>query len=84
MKINNHKLLPNHDQYDLVFIKREYITNRKEGGSRFALYALYRFFVEIEYNIKNNRIVGKKSFVSGEILDKYSALGSDLTQLKTK
>lgn len=66
------KLLPNHDQYDLVFTKGEFITNREEGGSRFALYALYRFFVEIMYDSTNNKIVGKRSFVSGEILDSYS------------
>lgn len=56
------KLLPNQDQYDLVFTKGEFITNREEGGSRFALYALYRFFVEIVYDVKNNKIVGLKSF----------------------
>lgn len=71
------KLLPDHDQYDLVFTQGEFITQLEVGGSRFALYALYRFFVEIEYDIAKNDIIGKRSFISGELLNKYSGLGLD-------
>lgn len=69
------KLLPNHDQHDLVFTKEEFITSREELGKRFVLYAVYRFFVEIEYDIKNNKIVGKSRFVTEDLLDKYSLKG---------
>lgn len=70
------KLLSDHDQYDLVFTKGEFITNREEGSSRYVLYALSRFFIEIEYDVVSNKIVGKRSFVSGKLLDKYSRNGS--------
>ena len=68
------KLQPEHDQYDLVFTEGEFITNREEGGIRFALYGFYRFFVEIEYDLKSSKIVEKRSFVSGKSLDRYSDL----------
>lgn len=75
MTLYEFNLLPNQDQYELVFTKGEYVTNREEGGIRFALYAIYWFFVEIEYDIKNNKIVGKRSFITGKLLDKYSKKG---------
>lgn len=65
------KLLSDHDQYDLVFTKGEFITNREDGGSRYVLYSLHRFFVEVQYSITKNQIFGIKSFVDGEIMDKY-------------
>ncbi len=45
------------------------------GNSRFAVYALFKFFVEVEYNNKENKIIGLKSFVTGEIMEKYAKLG---------
>lgn len=41
---------------------------------RFALYAIDMFFVEIEYDRINNKIIGLRSFKTDEILDKYSDL----------
>lgn len=37
-------------------------------------YGLYNFciFCEIEYDIAGNKIVEKRSFISGDLLDKYS------------
>jgi len=61
-------------QYDLVFQAGEFLTYRLKLNRRFALYALYRFFVEIEYDVKSNKIVNKVSFISGEKLVLYSNL----------
>lgn len=68
------KLMPDHDQYELVFTKEDFITSPAEGSSRFFLNALYRFFVEIEYDIALNRILEKRSFITGELLNKYADL----------
>ncbi|MGI0105872.1 hypothetical protein [Salinimicrobium sp. WS361] len=68
------KLLPDQEQYDLVFTKGDFITTREEGNSRFALYALEKFFVEVEYDVQNNKIVNKVSFISGEKLNVYNNL----------
>ena len=45
-------------------------------SEKFPLYAVSRFFVEIEYELSSNEIIGKRSFVAGAILDKSSNLGS--------
>ncbi len=49
-----------------MFTKVKFITGGEHGGSQFALYSLYRFYVEIEHN----KITGKRSFISGELHDK--------------
>ncbi|WP_034894550.1 hypothetical protein [Gillisia sp. Hel_I_29] len=68
------KLLADHDQFDLIFKEGIFLTYRLKLNSRFTLYALYRFFVEIEYDVKSNKIVNKVSLISGEKLDLYSNL----------
>ncbi len=66
------KMLSDHEQYDLLFTKGEFLDVHLEVNSRFALYALFKFFVEIEYDSVNNKIVNKVSFISGKKLDRYS------------
>ncbi|PKD17655.1 hypothetical protein APR41_05455 [Salegentibacter salinarum] len=73
MTLYEFKLLLDEEQYRLLFNKGDFLTYRLEPNSRFALYALEKFFVEVEYNRKNNKIVNKVSFVSGEKLDIYSS-----------
>ncbi len=72
MTLYEFKLLSDHEQYDLLFTKGVFITSRIDKGSTYALYSLETFFVELEYNPKNNKIVGKVSFVDGEKLDYFS------------
>jgi len=36
-----------------------------------ALYSLFKFFVEIEYNVSLNRILNLEAFEEGILLDKY-------------
>ena len=52
-------LLPENDQFSIVFSKGEFIAFREIRNSRFVLYKLYSFFVEIEYDVLKNVIVGK-------------------------
>jgi len=68
------KMLSDNEQYDLIFKEGEFLDALIQGNVRFALYAVYKFFVEIEYNSVNNKIVNKISFISGEKLDRYSNL----------
>ena len=72
MKFYEFKLLPEEEQYRILFNEGDFITYRLESNSRFALYALGKFFIEVEYNSKNNKIVNKVSFISGEKLNLYS------------
>jgi len=65
-------VLPDQEQYDIIFNIGEFLDVSLEENKRFVLYAVDLFFVEVEYNSIENRIVNKRAFVSGEILDKYS------------
>ncbi|ALM21009.1 hypothetical protein AAT17_07120 [Nonlabens sp. MIC269] len=62
-------------QYDEVLNKSGiYLDNYINGIHRFNLYAIDRFFVELEYNSKENKIVNLIAFKQGKTLDKYSNL----------
>ena len=72
MTLYEFKLLPEEEQYRRLFNEGNFITYRLEPTARFSLYALDKFFVEVEYNPKSNKIVSKVSFISGEKLNLYS------------
>jgi len=67
-------VLPDPEQYNIVFNKGEFIDFQIDGNKRLALYAIDMFFVEVEYNNEKNIILNKKAFVAGGILNKYSNL----------
>tara|TARA_R110000868_G_scaffold71713_2_gene209696 strand:- start:25615 stop:25824 length:210 start_codon:yes stop_codon:yes gene_type:complete len=67
-------MLSQHDKYDITFNEGIFIDSRQEGESRFALYAIDKFFVEIEYRYLINKIENLRSFRYGALLDKYSNL----------
>lgn len=68
------KQLSDHKQYDTIFNRGEFVDYYFQGNSRFVLYVLFKFFVEIEYDSANNKILNKVSFITGEKLDRYSNL----------
>jgi hypothetical protein len=66
-------LLAEHQQYDEVLNgSGVYLDNHINGNQRFNLYAIDKFFVEVEYNNTKNKIVGLRPFKTGSILNKYS------------
>tara|TARA_B100002049_G_C15813438_1_gene263898 strand:- start:23 stop:265 length:243 start_codon:yes stop_codon:yes gene_type:complete len=77
MTLYEFKLLPEQEQYNKLFNEGDFLTYRLRPTSRFALYALEKFFVEVEYDPKNNKIINAVSFISGKKLDKYSNLNLD-------
>ena len=44
-------------KYDLVFTVGTYIDKVDRGQSRFVLYKVFSFYVEIEYDIACNKII---------------------------
>lgn len=64
-------------QYYLIFNAGIFLDEHQENDKRFALYALYKFFIEVEYDITKNMIINKVSFVFGEKLDRYSKFKFD-------
>lgn len=77
MRISFYDFLNLHDQdqYEIVFNKGEHIEILIEDEKRFVLYAVDLFFVEVEYDNDTGKIVNKRAFVSGEVLNKYFSLG---------
>lgn len=55
-------LLPDEQQFEFLFAEGKFIDSRKAGNSKFVMYALYGFCVELEYDISQNKIVGKVVF----------------------
>jgi hypothetical protein len=51
-----------------------YLDNYINGKQRYNLYAIDKFFVEVEYDAEKNEIKGLRAFKAGELLDKYSNL----------
>ncbi|MFD2826859.1 hypothetical protein ACFSYG_10255 [Leeuwenhoekiella polynyae] len=74
LSLYDFKILSDHEQYDVVFSEGTFIDALIEENTRYPLYAVYLFFVEIEYNVAKNKIVGKTSFVTVDKLNRYSRL----------
>ena len=75
MTLYEFNALDQQSKYDVVLnISGVYLDNFIKGNQRFNLYAIDKFFVEIEYNNTENKIVGLRAFKTGDLLDKYSNL----------
>ena len=56
MTILEFKSLSNHDKYDLTFNEGVFIEYFIKGYLRFALYSLFNFFIEVEFDVSTNKI----------------------------
>ena len=72
MGVYDFNILSEHDQYDIVFTKGKFVDTITKGKTKYTLYAVSMFWVEVIYNVKDNKITGIKSFIGGDTLDKYS------------
>ena len=78
MGIYDFNILTDHDKYDTVFTKGQFVDTVTKGKIKYALYAVSMFWVEVTYDAKDNRITGIRSFVGGKALDKYSTVPKEL------
>ncbi len=76
MGIYEFNILTDHDKYDTVFSKGQFVDAVTEGKTKYALYSISKFWVEVVYNTPKNEIQGICSFVSGEKLNRYSNLSN--------
>lgn len=65
-------MLDEAEQWNNLWQNGTFLTHRIELDKKFSLYALYDFFVEVEMDIKTNKIIGKMHFKEGKTLDKYA------------
>lgn len=68
MGLYEYMMLSETEQWNDLWDNGTYLTNHKYCN----LYALYDFFVEVEYDPTSNKILGKGHFKTGETLDRYS------------
>lgn len=72
MTLYEFRLLPQDEQYDLIYLKAIFLDIQlAPPNTRFTLYALNMFFVEVQFNLETKKIVGNKAFFYGKIIDKY-------------
>jgi len=72
ISLREFEMLSEHERYDITFTEGVFIEYWIEGDTRFALYAVFMFYVEVEYNTTENKIKNMISFDDGLLLDKYS------------
>lgn len=74
MGIYDFNILSNHDKYDTVFTKGQFVDSVQDGRISYVLYSLSDFWVEVKFDKPTNKILEIGSFVSGKTLDRYSNL----------
>lgn len=72
MSLEEFSLLSDQDQFETVFQQGTFVENYGTSYLKFNLYSIDKFFVEIQYDPISNKIIGKKAFVDGELLNKYT------------
>ena len=78
MGIYDFNILSDHDKYDTVFTKGQFVDSVKEGRITYVFYALSYFWFEVMYDVPTNKILEIGSFVSGKTLDRYSNVPKQL------
>lgn len=63
--------LSDEEQYEKTWNIGVMIDQFIKDGIAINLYAINEFFVEVYYDQSNNKILYKKHFKQGELLDKY-------------
>jgi hypothetical protein len=64
-------LLDTNNKMQVVNQQGKYLDNHITENLKCNLYAIDMFFVEVCYNSLENKIIGIKSFKSGNLLDRY-------------
>ena len=65
-------MLSEDEEYNKVFAKGKFLDIVIEGNSKYVLYAIDMFFVEVIWDNEKDEIIGKGTFKEGDSLDKYS------------
>lgn len=71
MGLYDYMILSEEEQWNELWAKGKFITNLKLIDRKYSLYALHSFFVEVEMT-NEDKIVTKKLFMEGHLIDKYS------------
>ncbi len=72
MTLYEFNLIDKEDQCHTVWNNGTFIDSVTSGDFKMVLYAIDKFFIEVQYDSERNRIIGMKSFKHGLLIDKYS------------
>lgn len=72
MGLYEYMMLSDTEQWNVLWDNGTYLTNHFTSNKKINLYALFAFFVEVEYDPQTNKIIGKEHFKSGDTLDRYA------------
>ncbi len=72
MGLYEYMMLTEEEQWNNLWKNGAFLTHHIEPKKKFSLYALYAFFVEVELDVKTNKIIGKGCFETGTALDRYA------------
>lgn len=78
MTLYEYKMLSEDDQWDTVFSEGKFLDIVIEGNTKHVLYAIDKFFVEVEWNVENDEIIGKGAFKYGDTLNRYSNVPKEI------
>ena len=71
LKLYDYVLLTDEEQFNIIWNLGKHIDTYIDDNIRINLYAINEFFVEIYYDVELNKIIDKKHFKQGILLDKY-------------
>ncbi|WP_339699274.1 hypothetical protein [uncultured Marixanthomonas sp.] len=63
--------LESDEQHNLVFTKGYFVDYYIKEEKRYSMYSLFKFFVEVEYSVTQNKIVNLVAFQEGKLLERY-------------
>ncbi|WP_396632371.1 hypothetical protein [Maribacter sp. R86514] len=72
MGLYEYMMLKDEEQWKDLWKNGTFLTHHIEPKEKFSLFALYNFFVEVELDFKTNKIISKRHFKAGDILDRYA------------
>ena len=72
MTLYEFNLLSKKEQYEIVFNTADFIDSIKEGDLSYILYSMDMFFIQITYRHSSNNVCDIKSFITGQLLDRFS------------
>jgi hypothetical protein len=78
MGIYDFNILNEHDKYDCVFTRGQFVDVVSDIHIKYVLYSVSYFWVEVRYDAQTNKIIGIASFVSGTSLNRYSNVPKEI------
>jgi hypothetical protein len=71
MKLYDFSILSEEEQYNVIWSLGVHVDTYIKDNLAINLYSINDFYCEVYYDMNTNKILYKKQFKQGELLDKY-------------